>query len=781
MTRTKNPQTRPISLASTTLLIKNTHHCGRGLLILVLTLLLLSMLSGLNIDRRVKVYVAGEVAEQDIIADRDMLVEDAQATQARQAQVMLLQPPVYDLSLEPYNLLHKRVIDLFNGVNSEAPVRSVPPSVQQLIDDLSPEVAEEVMRSLASPEVQEYILTNLLPFVRSKVHDGIVGDVRTARLGRAGAIIHDVATGEEVLRSELGAFSDMQSVSAEISAHIRKEKLFSPATRRAINLLVSTMLSPSLTLNREASQARGQAVAQNVDPVFYHLQRGELVVRKGERVGREQQIKLQAIYNTVGRKVQWQTVTGVFGISLMLSLGLFMAPSGKPGTPLRCKDFMLISLVLVLFTVGAKGTYILGMRTGDMSLISSLAYGFPIAGAVGLVAMVFAARRYCTMGLLLALFATLMFKGDMSLFFYYFFGGMLTTWLVTKAQNRQDVVWSIIPLTIIQLFLAFAAGMWAQYSLAEFPYIAGAAIGNSIVSLLLLFAFSPVLELTFAYTTRFRLMELMSLEQPLMQDIMVTMPGTYHHSLVVANMVEAGAKAIGANSLLCKVAALYHDAGKLSHPEYFIENQFNGKNKHDKLSPSMSALILTSHVKKGTELAEKHNLGQEIEDIIRQHHGTRVIRYFYQKALSLGENPRESDYCYPGPRPQTKEAAIVMLADAVEASSRILTEPTPARIKSHIDTIMKGIFAEGQLDESELTFKDLHHLSENFLRILTGIFHQRIAYPDGKARVAEQEYKKPAEAASASCAEDSTACGTTCGTSTEKKSEPIVAQAMARR
>lgn len=276
---------------------------------------------------------------------------------------------------------------------------------------------------------------------------------------------------------------------------------------------------------------------------------------------------------------------------------------------------------------------------------------------------------------------------------------------------------------------------------------------NSLLSLILLFAVSPVLELAFGYSTRFRLMELMSLEHPLMQELMVTIPGTYHHSLVVANMVEAGAKAIGANSLLCKVAALYHDAGKLTYPEYFIENQFGGPNKHDKLAPSMSALIITSHVKKGTELAERYKLGQEIIDIIRQHHGTRVIRYFYQKAINMGERPRESDFSYPGPRPQTKEAAILMLADSVEASSRTLTDPTPARIRTHIDTIIKGIFSEGQLDESELTFKDLHYLSENFQRILTGIFHQRIAYPpaknegkqEGKAAEAKNADARPAE------------------------------------
>ncbi|MFT3957631.1 MAG: HDIG domain-containing protein [Desulfovibrio sp.] len=366
-----------------------------------------------------------------------------------------------------------------------------------------------------------------------------------------------------------------------------------------------------------------------------------------------------------------------------------------------------------------------------------------MAGAVGLVAMVFAARRYCTMALLISFFTMLMFQAQFSLFLLHFLGGMLATWLVTNAQSRQDVVWSIVPLTIGQSIIWFGATLLAQSAPGVMPTQLLAVFINSVLSLILLFAVSPVLEISFGYSTRFRLMELMSLEQPLMQELMVTVPGTYHHSLVVANMVEAGAKAIGANSLLCKVAALYHDVGKLSYPEYFIENQFGGPNKHDKLAPSMSALILLSHVKKGTELAERYKLGQDIADIISQHHGTRLIRFFYQKALNQGEKPRESDFSYIGPRPQTKEAAILMLADSVEASSRTLNDPTPARIKTHIDTIIKGIFSEGQLDESELTFKDLHFLSENFQRILTGIFHQRIAYPDARINDATRAENKP--------------------------------------
>jgi hypothetical protein len=241
----------------------------------------------------------------------------------------------------------------------------------------------------------------------------------------------------------------------------------------------------------------------------------------------------------------------------------------------------------------------------------------------------------------------------------------------------------------------------------------------------------------FGFTSRFRLMELMNLEQPLLQDLMVQAPGTYHHSLILSNMAEAGARAIGANALLAKVAALYHDIGKLKAPHYFIENQYGRNNPHDRLAPSMSALILISHIKKGAEMAREHRLGAEIESIIRQHHGNTLISFFYHKARDRGdakEEVREQEYRYPGPRPQTREAGLLLLADAVEASARTLADPTPSRIQGHVESIFRKIFAEGQLDECDLTLKDLHLLSRAYSRILTGVFHRRIIYPGGRAR-----------------------------------------------
>ena len=211
-------------------------------------------------------------------------------------------------------------------------------------------------------------------------------------------------------------------------------------------------------------------------------------------------------------------------------------------------------------------------------------------------------------------------------------------------------------------------------------------------------------------------------------------PGSYHHSIIVGSMVEAAAEAIGADPILSKVSAYYHDIGKMKKPLYFIENQDRGENRHDKLSPRMSTLIIIAHVKDGCDLAADYKLGSKITDIIRQHHGTSLVSYFYEKAKrdkapSMRSLP-ESHFRYPGPRPRTREAALVLLGDVVEASSRTLVDPTPARIRSLVRDRMDKVFMDGQLDECSLTLKDLNLIQDSFVRTLNGIFHHRISYYD---------------------------------------------------
>jgi hypothetical protein len=251
----------------------------------------------------------------------------------------------------------------------------------------------------------------------------------------------------------------------------------------------------------------------------------------------------------------------------------------------------------------------------------------------------------------------------------------------------------------------------------------------------------PLVEMSFGYTSDIKLLELGNLDQPLLRELMIQAPGSYHHSVIVSNMVEAAAEGVGSNPLLAKVAAYYHDIGKLNKPLYFVENQVDQENKHEKLAPSMSSLILLSHVKDGVELSTKYKLGKEITDIIRQHHGTNLISYFYEKAKEQAQKKdgkaiqvKEEDFRYPGPKPQTKEAGLIMLADVVEAASRTLVDSTASRIQGMVQKIINKVFSEGQLDECELTLKDLNEIAKSFNKTLSGIFHHRIEYPEAVSK-----------------------------------------------
>jgi len=259
------------------------------------------------------------------------------------------------------------------------------------------------------------------------------------------------------------------------------------------------------------------------------------------------------------------------------------------------------------------------------------------------------------------------------------------------------------------------------------------AFAGGILASLFLLAISPIMEAVFNYTTNIQLLELANMNHPLLREMLVRAPGTHHHSQLVGILAESGARAIGANSLLARVGSYYHDIGKMKKPQYFIENQ-KGENPHDHLAPSMSALIIDAHVKDGIEMAKEYKLPHVIANFIPEHQGTKLIGFFYHKALKeAGEEKDKVDersYRYNGPRPQSREAGVVMLADTIESAVRSMPDKSPQKIRPQVEKLVNAHFVDGQLDECDLTLRDLHVIVDAFVKILIGIYHQRVEYPE---------------------------------------------------
>ena len=326
--------------------------------------------------------------------------------------------------------------------------------------------------------------------------------------------------------------------------------------------------------------------------------------------------------------------------------------------------------------------------------------------------------------------------GDYTIMFYSMAGAALAIFSVRDIKNRSQIFRSFFFILIGYTVSILAVGLDRNESFSKIfiQLIYGSV--NSVMSPIIAYGLLIFYEKSFKITTDLTLLELADFNHPLLKELSTKAPGTFHHSIVMGSMSEAAAEAIGANRVLTRVGCYYHDVGKIIRPEYYVENQIERVNRHEALNPNISAKIIISHVKDGMELARKYKLPQEIINFIPMHHGTTLVSYFFNKAKNTTdenkEDVMENTYMYPGPRPQTKETAIVMLADTIEASARVIEDSTPKNLEDKIDEIINKRFMEGQLDECELTLKDLTLIKRSFLNILVGIHHQRIKYPEDK-------------------------------------------------
>lgn len=314
---------------------------------------------------------------------------------------------------------------------------------------------------------------------------------------------------------------------------------------------------------------------------------------------------------------------------------------------------------------------------------------------------------------------------------------IISSLTLKKVNQRNDILYSTAYLAVSSAIIVLSSGILLSNNIKRILIDVALATGGAFISGILAMGLLPFLESSFNLVTNMKLLELSNPNNLLLKRLLMEAPGTYHHSIMVANLAEVAAEEVGANPMLVRVGAYYHDIGKIKRPFFFGENQLGGVNPHDKISPALSTTIIISHVKDGLELAKEYDVPTIVTDMIAQHHGTTLVKYFYYTLKNNGENPdliKEDDFRYPGPKPQTKEAAIIMMADSVEAAVRSIQEPTLDKIEAMVNNIIKDKLNSNQLNECDLTFKDLEVIKACFLKVLKGIYHHRIEYPTEKIK-----------------------------------------------
>ena len=730
------------------------------------TTLVLAFLLAPTLKLPPKQYKIGDIAKKEIKSSQDLLVEDERSTQDKRTEAGKGVLSVYDYDPGILKNAENRIRSTLEtlAASVQKGEKGNGPLVQRrkiwessLSIPLNQKEWSLLERERFHPSMGEAAL-GLLASILKK---GVVNDkdLLDQDAGK-GITLRDIQTREE--KRDLPPFSFLDFKEGRTRLRTQGDLLASTLGKEAtplVHKMAESFLRPNLTFNKDETEERKKAAKERVTPVYFQIKRGEVIVRAGDRIQEENLLKINGL-----RKTQESSyfVSILFGIGLLtfLILASLYEFSTKNIRKIRpsTKDLLFFSSVLLvlmgLLKLYLAMTEILG---GEFFSIpsSSYLYLFPIAMGAMIIRIVIHSEAAIFFAILSSYFSAFMVGNQLFSFIYYLVGSVVGAHLVAHCEQRSVVIKAGLSVGGANLLMILASNLISGNVLKMthlFDLVMG--FGGGLLSSVLVLGLTPIIEGLFGYTTDIKLLELANLENPLLKDLTLQAPGTYHHSVIVGSLVEAAAKSVSANPLLSRVSAYYHDIGKLKKPLYFIENAGGTENKHDHLSPSMSSLVLISHAKDGVELARENRLGERITRIIQQHHGTSLISFFYQRAKEQ-ENPEmsllnESDFRYPGPKPQTKEAGLVMLADAVEAASRTLTDPAPAQIKGLVQRIIQSIFLDGQLEECELTLKNLHSIEESFTRILTAIFHRRVEYPvpspaEPQKRSNENLDKKPAK------------------------------------
>ncbi len=721
-------------------------------------------------------YQVGEVATSTIRADRGFRLVDQSTTEMQQQQAAARVAPVFVLDDVLSAMLEEEVSAIFRHgreLTAQPNLTAAPPAESQPTRQMDLQTLEATFyktfnvpfESRAWPALVQMRFSTALERQVISLALEVMGQGLLDRPNpfsgqrpRAAAIVVLSSRREYTVPAAAGLL-DLDSAARFLDVRSRMLKArWDPEEAALILALTKGLLQPNLKPDGRETERRMDEARASVPVAYFNVRAGEVIVREGSVITPEAMEKIKVMKNAAGSHEWLLRFLGLFlALCVFFNASVVLSHVGPKGRfqPVPIKEQAFTALLLMLVAILAHSAQAVGANLAwdfDFLDARTIFYAMPTSTAAMLVAIFFGTRKAAFMALFGAVVAGVVSPAGerFTALLYCYNGAIAATWCLRNMNERGHLIpaafWVMVVncLTLLGLTL-FGDAQWGRQTAYNFCAAALSGVLSSVVASGLI----PLIEAAFGFNTNLKLLELGNLDRPMLRELMLSAPGTYHHSVIVGAMVEAGAEAIGANPHLAKVGAYYHDIGKVKKPLYFVENQI-GENRHDTLAPSMSALILIGHVREGAEMARESGLPQSLIDIVEQHHGTSLMSFFYHKAKEQRQEGQpevnEGDYRYPGPRPRSKEAGLVMLGDICEAATRSLSEPTPTKIRNLVRQLVNQIFNDGQLDECSLKTHEIAEVISTFTTILVGIYHHRVAYPGGAKKPAAPGEARPAGA-----------------------------------
>jgi putative nucleotidyltransferase with HDIG domain len=680
-------------------------------------------------------FEAGRVAERDVVADQAVSYVDQKATREKIAAVEKHTPAVFTYSAEAasgalsaYERLHDLLKGLFAaGSGSAETFRAA--LEEQFPGAFSRETADALYED---PGREDFLLYGLetLQYILNAGVFSLPETGLDAFDPEAAELWHNYGPRIEREKIAYSRIITLDKAEAAVNRYIA-ESNYPPGFARIGSALLLPFIVENVFFSPEDTEQLVEERRGSAEPVTAYIERGKVVVRKGFIVTEDDMAALYAL-NARTRGGDPRQIAGrVIVLTLAYALLVFLLGRQVFGRLLKPSEVYLLCVLAVAYT----GAAVFFKRLDSANYPAALFLPTPLA--IMLPAILINLRASFAVAVVFPLAAFLSGAFDSASYIFALASAGAAVFAVRKAERRMDLFKAGLVIAAIQCVAAAAVLLLQRRAFIAYAPVLFWTAFNGLVSGMMVLGFLPVLEQALNSATTFRLIELSDLNAPILKRLFSAAPGTYSHSLMVAVLAENACREIGANPLLARVGAYYHDIGKMENPAYFVENQTD-YNRHDDLNPRLSATVIRSHVKMGVEKARSLGLPKEVIDIIAEHHGNSVISWFYNEALKREANVDVEDFSYPGSPPRSKESAVVMLADTVEAACRTLKKPTASRLEKFIQELIMAKFEHGQLSASELTFIDLETIKNSFVRVLAGYYHARIEYPKAAPGAAKE-------------------------------------------